>query len=74
MRAADTLKVIDVKVTGRGKPVILIPGLATPGAIRGDTVKHLLDKYECHAITIAGCGGMRRDAAGCGGENRQPAR
>ena len=28
--AADAPKVIDVKVTGKGQPVILIPGLATP--------------------------------------------
>jgi pimeloyl-ACP methyl ester carboxylesterase len=56
--AADTPKVIDVKVTGHGRPVILIPGLATPGAIWDDTVKHLQDKYECHVVTIAGFGGM----------------
>ncbi|MGI8437814.1 MAG: alpha/beta fold hydrolase [Chthoniobacterales bacterium] len=58
MHAADMPKVIDVKVTGHGKPVILIPGLGTPGAIWDDTVKHLQDKYECHVVTIAGFGGM----------------
>lgn len=56
--AADTPKVIEVKVTGHGQPVILIPGLATPGAIWDDTVKHLQDKYECHVVTIAGFGGV----------------
>lgn len=56
--AADAPKVIDVKVTGHGRPIILIPGLATPGAVWDDTVKHLQDKYECHVVTIAGFGGM----------------
>ena len=68
IRAADAPKVIDVKVTGHGQPVILIPGLATPGAVWDDTVKHLQDKYECHVVTIAGFGGMPR------GQDRQPPR
>ncbi|MEO6871617.1 MAG: alpha/beta hydrolase [Chthoniobacterales bacterium] len=58
IHAADAPKVIDVKVTGHGQPIIFIPGLATPGAIWDDTVKHLQDKYECHVISIAGFGGM----------------
>lgn len=58
MHAAEAPKVIDVKITGHGQPVILIPGLATPGAIWDDTVKHLQDKYQCHVVTIAGFGGM----------------
>ncbi len=57
-RAADAPKIIDVKVTGHGQPVILIPGLATPGAVWDDTVKHLQDRYECHVVSIAGFGGM----------------
>jgi pimeloyl-ACP methyl ester carboxylesterase len=56
--AIDSPKVIDVKVTGHGKPVIFIPGLATPGAVWDDTVKHLQDKYQCHVVTIAGFGGL----------------
>ncbi len=58
LRAADAPKVIDIKVTGHGKPVILIPGLATPGAVWDETVKHLEGKYECYVVTIAGFGGM----------------
>ena len=56
--ALDAPKVIDVKVTGHGRPVILIPGLATPGAVWDDSVKHLQDKYQCHVVTIAGFGGL----------------
>jgi N-formylmaleamate deformylase len=56
--AATGPKVIDVKVTGTGRPIILIPGLATPGAVWDDTVNHLQGKYQCHVITIAGFGQM----------------
>ena len=54
---ANAPKLIDVQVTGHGKPVILIPGLACSGAVWDDTVKHLEDKYECHVVSIAGFGG-----------------
>ncbi len=53
---ANAPKLIDVQVTGHGKPVILIPGLACSGAVWDDTVKHLQDKYECHVVSIAGFG------------------
>jgi N-formylmaleamate deformylase len=56
--AAEAPQVIDVKVTGHGKPVIFIPGLATSGAVWNDTVRHLQDKYECHVVNIAGFGAM----------------
>ncbi len=55
--AAETSKVIDVKVTGHGKPIILIPGLACDGSVWDGTVKHLQDKYQCHVVSIAGFGG-----------------
>lgn len=54
--AADA-KVIDVKVIGSGKPIILIPGLACSGAVWDDTVKHLQNRYQCHVVSIAGFGG-----------------
>lgn len=56
--ATPAPKVIDVQVTGHGTPVILIPGLTTPGAVWDDTVKHLQDKYTCYVVTIAGFGTM----------------
>ena len=55
---AEPPKVIDVKVSGSGKPVILIPGLASPGEVWADTVKHLQSRYQCHVVTIAGFGAM----------------
>ncbi len=57
IHAAETPKVIDVKVTGHGQPIILIPGLACDGSVWDGTVKHLQDKYECHVVSIAGFGG-----------------
>ena len=56
--AAEAPQVIDVKMTGHGKPVIFIPGVATSGAVWDDTVRHLQDKYECHVVSIAGFGAM----------------
>lgn len=46
-----------VTVTGQGKPMILIPGLACPGAVWDTTVARLQDTYECHVVSIAGFGG-----------------
>ena len=54
---ADAPKLIDIKITGHGRPVILIPGLACSGAVWDETVKHLSDNYECHVVSIAGFGG-----------------
>lgn len=54
--AAGTPKVIDVKVSGHGKPVILIPGLACDGSVWNDTVKKLSSQYQCHVVSVAGFG------------------
>lgn len=50
--------VIEVQVTGRGEPLIFIPGVASPGAVWEETVAHLQDRYECHVVSIAGFGSM----------------
>ncbi|MFY7840778.1 MAG: alpha/beta fold hydrolase [Lacibacter sp.] len=46
------------EVTGKGKPVILIPGYSCSGEVWKETVAHLKDRYECHVITIAGYAGV----------------
>lgn len=46
-----------VKVTGSGRPIIFIPGLACPGAVWDETVAHLGDDYESHVLTLAGFAG-----------------
>jgi N-formylmaleamate deformylase len=47
-----------VEVSGKGKPVILIPGYSCSGEVWNETVAHLKDRYECHVITIAGYAGV----------------
>ncbi|MGC4074310.1 MAG: alpha/beta hydrolase [Nibricoccus sp.] len=46
-----------VKVTGHGRPMILIPGLTCPGDVWDTTVEHFKDRYECHVLSLAGFGG-----------------
>lgn len=60
--AADSTA-FQVKVSGHGQPMILIPGLACPGAVWDSTVAHFSDRYECHVITLAGFGGVPARAA-----------
>ena len=45
-----------VEVHGKGRPVILIPGLGCGGDIWADTVAHLAG-YQTHVLTLAGFGG-----------------
>jgi pimeloyl-ACP methyl ester carboxylesterase len=47
---------ISVEVTGKGKPIVLIPGFTVPGAIWNPLVKELEKNYECHIVTLAGFG------------------
>lgn len=46
-----------VRITGHGRPMVLIPGLACSGAVWDDLVRRYADRYELHVITIAGFGG-----------------
>ena len=52
-----------VKVTGHGPAMILIPGLASSGATWDSTVARYQDRYECHVLTLAGFAGVPRIAA-----------
>jgi N-formylmaleamate deformylase len=47
-----------VEVTGKGPPMILIPGLASSGETWATTVEHLRDRYTCHVLTLAGFAGV----------------
>ena len=49
-----------VEITGKGKPMILIPGFASSGATWNSTVAHYKDRYECHVLTLAGFAGEPR--------------
>ncbi len=48
----------DVKVSGKGRPIIFIPGLGCPGAVWADTVAHLGAHYQTHVLTLAGFAGL----------------
>lgn len=54
---AQAKKAFTVTVSGKGKPIILIPGFSCSGDVWKETVDHLKDKYQCHVITIAGYAG-----------------
>ena len=47
-----------VEVTGRGEPMILIPGLSSSGEVWESTVARYKANYECHVLTLAGFAGQ----------------
>lgn len=47
-----------VKVSGAGRPVIFIPGLASPGSVWDGTVAHLAGTKQVHVLTLAGFAGQ----------------
>ncbi len=49
-----------VKITGHGQPMILIPGLASSGETWDSTIARYKDRYECHVLTLAGFAGVPR--------------
>jgi pimeloyl-ACP methyl ester carboxylesterase len=57
-KVAFTPTAFSVKVTGAGRPVIFIPGLASPGDVWDGTVAHLGGKVQAHVLTIAGFAGQ----------------
>ncbi|MGY3089325.1 N-formylmaleamate deformylase [Hymenobacter sp. UYAg731] len=46
-----------VRVMGKGKPMLLIPGLNCAGAVWDETVAHYQTQYQCHIISLAGFAG-----------------
>jgi pimeloyl-ACP methyl ester carboxylesterase len=54
-RAPHTFR---VEVSGHGRPMILIPGLASSGDTWKSTVARYRDRYECHVLTLAGFAGV----------------
>ena len=49
-----------VKVSGHGPAMILIPGLSSSGETWDTTVAHYKDHFECHVLTVAGFAGVPR--------------
>ena len=49
----------NVEIRGKGKPIILIPGLATSGKVWKQITDSLEKNYECHILTLAGFAGQK---------------
>lgn len=47
-----------VQVVGRGRPMILIPGLSSSGDTWKTTVARYEDRFTCHVLTLAGFAGV----------------
>lgn len=54
VQAGDRIK---VTVTGKGPDVVLIPGLASSGAVWDETVKQLSPTHRVHVVQVAGFAG-----------------
>ena len=46
-------------VTGKGRPVIFIPGLGCPGEMWDDTVEYLGGHIQAHVLTLSGFAGRK---------------
>ena len=59
LAAAEEKKpAFSAKVTGKGPPMLLVPGLACSGEVWDETVAHYKDRYTCHVFTLAGFAGQ----------------
>ena len=47
-----------VQVSGRGHPMLLIPGLSSSGDTWKTTVARYQDRFTCHVLTLAGFAGV----------------
>ncbi len=56
--AEPTAPALKVEVTGSGRPMILIPGLACGGNVWDGTVAHFKDTFQCHVVTLPGFAGQ----------------
>ncbi len=58
LHAQDCHPSFGVQQTGKGKPMILIPGLYCSGHVWDSTVARFASRYECHVITLPGFAGQ----------------
>ncbi len=55
---ATTPAQLDARVVGKGKPMIMIPGLTCDGAVWDSTIKAMGDNYQYHVLTLPGFAGQ----------------
>jgi pimeloyl-ACP methyl ester carboxylesterase len=56
--AAPKPATFQAHVVGEGKPMILIPGFASSGAVWDSTVEHYRGRFQCHVLSLAGFAGQ----------------
>jgi hypothetical protein len=49
---------ITIKKSGKGSPVLFLPGFITPGSIWNETVAHLKSSKQAHIVSYAGFNGI----------------
>ncbi|CAL2090426.1 alpha/beta hydrolase [Tenacibaculum sp. 190524A05c] len=59
VQAQKDNQAIYAQVSGKGQPILLLPGFTVPGNSWQPIVKELEVNYECHVITLAGFGGKK---------------
>jgi len=52
--------VLRAEVTGKGRPMVFVPGLTCGGDVWRDAVAHFAARHECHVITLGGFAGKPR--------------
>jgi pimeloyl-ACP methyl ester carboxylesterase len=57
-RSASAPTSFRVDVIGKGRPMILIPGLSSSGDTWKTTVARYQDRFQCHILTLAGFAGV----------------
>lgn len=55
--SAHAQKPFKVTITGKGQPILFIPGATCSGDVWQATVAHYAQNYECHVFTLAGYAG-----------------
>lgn len=56
--AAPSTTPFSVRIVGKGRPMLLIPGLTNGAAVWNSTVDALKNEYELHVFTLAGFAGQ----------------
>ena len=49
---------IAVSKTGKGQPILFLPGFTTPGSVWDETIQNLERSYESHVVSYAGFNGL----------------
>lgn len=59
MASAQKQYDFDVRVIGKGTPIVMIPGFASSGEVWNETADHLKNNYELHILTLPGFAGQK---------------